>query len=911
MDAVEFSDTNIDVNQWYSDQLKCLERQYSELFDKVIKEIMQDRSDEKGKSLKTVLGFLFTAACSADGVNIFENLYHYNAENRIAAVQHLIENLESMSFSDDSKDMLKDSIGERINDNSPLVVQAALTFNTDDLVRILGQPLLIDCLLKVIAKFRHNDRGIWLTATEMALDHLTRSIVWSNDDASAAAIFVAVFPFVCIRSSVRCVQIVADSDLAKRFVFFERFRKCTLEDGLEPYFLRQLQKTVNGFPSIDALLSVLKETQPHIGLDSMTATFSILLMTQSIHDGCDIMTLRRIFDTVSRLATMFDKKRCSYRSYLGKGMDLFATPVYLDCLSRIYLSMNYTETAASALAFAEDSPAFALLIDIYKVLLNGMFIDQVSCQLYSTEMATFLKTLFPAGNDRLTFCSNFFAGHFLLRPNGIQIEPMNQICTIRLFNEMLTQMQQKSETITLAPDAFIRIIGGLTSPMSAIRTGIIDTLTMLGDIEHIAKMYLVAIYRLIARKEELILDESQLPLILLRIFMPSKSSRDHGACTALLTQFLDTIVDGKKPASLRALTLYILKHVNDSKILAAVAAPALDILCDTDDAPKSKPYFITVYDSIILRFILYRYTPLTIDAIKTAPIVWEVLRKTIENHHVMIESLTAIGDDFDGTVSTCALMIDQWDGQVFDRLLPVHRKQFIEAVIRAATHSENIDVTVAAGKFLRRIELNANVCVDQLQAMRDIRVSAAEPEPQKKGRSATRLSHTVAAAAAVSGEILCTSEWKCGQTWLEHLQNKKHLINAHLVIPYLFDILKKCLDFDSSYEAAEYAKQLTLGCILHCCELISPDGRPKRDLLPDKVFRIDLVVQCIRGTPNPQTHHHALQLLSHTAAMIPEQVSDIFFCIQIRNPLKTVKFYLNFVIIRPVSAQVIVYRCSL
>lgn len=64
------------------------------------------------------------------------------------------------------------------------------------------------------------------------------------------------------------------------------------------------------------------------------------------------------------------------------------------------------------------------------------------------------------------------------------------------------------------------------------------------------------------------------------------------------------------------------------------------------------------------------------------------------------------------------------------------------------------------------------------------------------------------------------------------------------------------------------------------CTAISPDGSAKRDLLPDKVFKIELVVKCIRGTQNPQTHHHALQLLAHSAKMLPDQVllhmMDIF-----------------------------------
>lgn len=73
---------------------------------------------------------------------------------------------------------------------------------------------------------------------------------------------------------------------------------------------------------------------------------------------------------------------------------------------------------------------------------------------------------------------------------------------------------------------------------------------------------------------------------------------------------------------------------------------------------------------------------------------------------------------------------------------------------------------------------------------------------------------------------------------------------------------------------------MILSCILNVCTAISPDGTAQRDLLPDSVFKIESVVKCIRGTQNPQTHHHALQLLAHSAKMLPEQVlhnmMDIF-----------------------------------
>lgn len=890
------SDENIDINEWYTEQLKCLERQYSEIFDKVVKDIMQDRtnnddidsvptlSKSKGKSLKTVLGFLFTVTCTADGFNIFENLYHYSAENRIMAVKHLVRNLESLSFSDDSKDMLKDSIAERINDDSPNVCQEVLRFHTNDLVRILGTELLIKQLLKVVQRNFSSESAVFTKPIEMAITHLTKKCVW--DDGDSTQIFIEIFPFL-LGQSLKCVDIIANSDLAKKYKFLEKFRQKLANPGeLYEYFHQQLKNSnVDGLPPIDNVLGVMKKSAANYNVT--TATFAILLLTQLIDENCDIILRRRIFDTITQLANQFDQS-----SNIFSIGTFFTMPIYLNCVARIYLSMNGSELTAVTMNFKETSPTLTLIVEIFSLLLNGIFPteDMSLSELYADELTKFLTALFLNTNDRLAFCANFFSGHFYAhqRNGGIRIDSKTQLCSIRLFNRILMQIVSENHPVSLSTTSFIRILSGLSSPMSAIRMCTIETFQRLIDIDEINEKYIQVMQQIVARQEELILDSNQLPLILLQIFLPSKTNKDSAAVAAaahVLNQFLDIIANTQKSACIRAITLCLLRYVNDERILSHIAASALDILSDAEDAPFTKPYIVNVYDSIILKMILYRYTQRTINATKSSPIVWELLQNTIDYHHVVLEPFLIDGggdemdivdnnSDFNTTTSTCALLIDQLDTQLFDNLLPMHKTRIIQKIVHSATHSENIDVTTAATKFIRRIELNASVCVDQLKAMRDIRIMPTISADSKK-LNRSKQGRTI--HATISIETLCTSEWLCGQTWLEYLQNKKRLIDAHVLIPYLFDILKKCLDFDNSHETAEYAKQLTLGCILHCCELISPDGRAKRDLLPDKVFRIDLVVQCIRGTPNPQTHHHALQLLSHTAAMIPEQVSYFFF----------------------------------
>ncbi|TDG97662.1 hypothetical protein EPR50_G00210190 [Perca flavescens] len=71
----------------------------------------------------------------------------------------------------------------------------------------------------------------------------------------------------------------------------------------------------------------------------------------------------------------------------------------------------------------------------------------------------------------------------------------------------------------------------------------------------------------------------------------------------------------------------------------------------------------------------------------------------------------------------------------------------------------------------------------------------------------------------------------------------------------------------------EYTKQLLLSCLLNVLHRLSPDGSAvATDVLDEEKFSVELVVQVIRASDMPQTHHHALLLLGAAAAIFPEKV---------------------------------------
>ncbi|GLD57809.1 HEAT repeat-containing protein 1 [Lates japonicus] len=95
-----------------------------------------------------------------------------------------------------------------------------------------------------------------------------------------------------------------------------------------------------------------------------------------------------------------------------------------------------------------------------------------------------------------------------------------------------------------------------------------------------------------------------------------------------------------------------------------------------------------------------------------------------------------------------------------------------------------------------------------------------------------------------------------------------------MLVPVLFSLLSRSLEPSSGDQTnMEYTKQLLLSCLLNVCHKLSPDGGPvPPDVLDEDKFSVELVVQCIRASDMPQTHHHALLLLGSVASIFPEKV---------------------------------------
>lgn len=888
-DANAGSADNSAVNSWYTNLLKKLERQYSNVFDRVVKEIMRTGDDSlstaKKKSLKTVLGFLFTVVCTDDNVNIFEKLYHHSAQHRIEAVKYLVKNMEKMCFSDDSKDLLKDSIAERLSDDSPNVVSEALKFNTPSLIKIVGRKNLQEKLIAILENTQKNP-SIWEAAGLAAIKHLTTTAICTQE--TAEIILIAVLPFILQTTPLdfKFVEQIINSALVKHIPFI---RKCqqiidkdeTKESGLNK--ILDLFNTKYGLPNANRILLVIKTT-PDDKLTNSKAFYSMLLLAYSIRPKCPPeLSLKILAIIVQYDRTVKNTHVCKNNKWMANvAMGTYPLNLHVSCIKNIIDNTDFSELKLSdnQISFVQPSPPLLLLHNIFNILMTGIIkfaMKPAKLELFKEGLDYMVAALLPTIENKIEFFSNYFIVDTIETSAALTTENSLQVHTIKYFNTIVEQANVSKPT-AISLTAFIRILSSLRSARVDVREAAFETLLTISKME---TEFMTLTQKLLQRNDEILMDENQLAMILFTIFQ-----KPSGNIKNLFEQFINYIAADSNDLALISLLLVTLTHVNNEKILTRVAAPALNILnAAAIEVSGLKQITLDPHRSLIIHNVLSRYTTETIKLVRRSTAVWEVLLKSVHAHNIF---LTINSKQI--AASTIALQII--DDDIFSNLTLDHQKDILRAAINSATHTDSTDSISTISKFIKQINVDANICVGLLNEMAGCKTINDASEPMaiddtgdafNKSTGRKRRSGATEVYAPTP-EILKHIEWKCGITWLEHFQNKKKLFHAQLLVPPLFLILQKCLEFEDQ-SSVEYVKQLVLSSILHAsilsaAETTAAAATTKRNLIPDSVFKIELVVKCIRGSPNPQTHHHALQLLSHTAKILPDQVlhnmMDIF-----------------------------------
>uniref|UniRef100_A0A7N8XJX5 HEAT repeat-containing protein 1 n=1 Tax=Mastacembelus armatus TaxID=205130 RepID=A0A7N8XJX5_9TELE len=394
----------------------------------------------------------------------------------------------------------------------------------------------------------------------------------------------------------------------------------------------------------------------------------------------------------------------------------------------------------------------------------------------------------------------------------------------------------------------------LSSPVREVRRAALGALQSLSGVS--TSPFQPIIEKLLKTWEEIIADPSYLSTVGTVVSFTLFDETQQKKLQAALQQLLQCVRTPCCPSYSAAALLRALGHVNGQFILSALL-PVLDRLLEQSGPDTPTPLRA---EAQLMQLVLGKYNeasaPLLAEDQNCLDLFIRALKTSTQPHAdipscqiIALEQITkpffsALGDD-----------------AVQQKLLSVMFDLLVEAQspLMANTISSVFKVIAVDGQLV------AN--------------ELAPPEKPKVGVTVqqTRRSKMTARKPQESTEVGPEGgavPWQRVTLILELLQHKKKLKRAQMVVPVLFSLLARSLEPGSVDQAnIEYTKQLLLSCLLNVCHRLSPDGAPVApDVLDEDRFSVELVVQCIRASDVPQTHHHALLLLGTVATIFPEKV---------------------------------------
>uniref|UniRef100_A0A182M7I8 HEAT repeat-containing protein 1 n=1 Tax=Anopheles culicifacies TaxID=139723 RepID=A0A182M7I8_9DIPT len=834
------------VTNWYSDFLKSFERQYPTAFDKIVKRVMKGQhSHKKRNALRNVLGFLLQASYNENETSVFENLFHYDTDRRRHAVQYLVANMRAMKQKSRGKmDLLRDSVRERLEDDSCEVIGDLLQLHPAELVNVVGAEELIKKLSNLVLKCAAHQLR-WKRVTPRIIELLTDERIYGGVDINRLIITVypLLFPIGNEPEGKQNAAQLLSSDFAKKY--------------LQTFFYGNEE-------NCNAILKIMQEDDQCT--NPIQVCFNIQLLSSALPAPCTVEQADRVLDYAVKQLTnnRFRYEPSSDIQCLQKKklpQDLITVPIR-------YILERVKFDPIVDMNFERQSVSLKLRLRIFNELLENYCATDVKHDkiraIFGDLLKSFLTRLYPQPAERIEFLSNFYTVHLIESASKTEtinfvISPKFQVRCQRLLISILDQLQDNVCTIT--NNAMINIILALTSDSMVVRDCTMKTIERIVELKKVnglSKAMNNFLQKLLKRREELSMDGAQLPLVMFTIF----SLEETKALKPTLESFIARTADPSTPTYVVCGIMEYMKLLDDPLVLMNAASKGASIVQHVNN--DNDRVMFDVFESKMLRLLTERFNLDIIEHLSTSEICKRLVTLALQcDKPLFLPSERKL-------YTPAIMMIEAFGGGKMIEVLPKpYAKELLQGIVEAATLSQHPETNSVAGKLFKNNIIDAELVIDMLSAMYDGRAQ------ESLGKTKTGRKSIV--YVAPSERVLSSTVWKCGVTLLEHLQNKKKLENAHLLVPKLFECLKYCLDFEEQ-STVEYVKQIVLSLLLCCIQKVDElvGSKSVQDVSPfanaASMFKVEHIVQCIRGTQNPQTHHHALLLLAHVARYVPDQV---------------------------------------
>uniref|UniRef100_A0A673KD58 HEAT repeat-containing protein 1 n=1 Tax=Sinocyclocheilus rhinocerous TaxID=307959 RepID=A0A673KD58_9TELE len=392
----------------------------------------------------------------------------------------------------------------------------------------------------------------------------------------------------------------------------------------------------------------------------------------------------------------------------------------------------------------------------------------------------------------------------------------------------------------------------LCSGVCEVRRAAIAVLHSLSGV--VSSPYYLLVENLLKSSEEIIADPSYLSQALSKMYEEALLLKDKKKKLASIEQLLQCVQLPCCPSYTCKTLLRALQDVHGEPILA-ILLPAVERLLE-QCAPDSCTFLPD--EAHLLQLLLSKFSEASAPLLVKDPRCLEVF----------IRALGTSAKPYPSMPGFQIIALEQITKPFFTALGDEKIQQKILSVLfDLLVGNKNPACAQAINSVFKVIAVDAELVANELMPVDKQKVTATV---QQTRRSKMQTRKTQESSGAVPEENVVS--WPRVTLILELLQHKKKLRRAQCLVPALFNLLSRCLDpAAAEQENLEYTKQLILSCLLNVCQKLSPDGGPI-NVLEEDTFNVELVVQCVRMSDMPQTHHHALLLLGALAGIFPEKV---------------------------------------
>ncbi|XP_033697895.1 HEAT repeat-containing protein 1 isoform X3 [Tursiops truncatus] len=899
------------LNEQFLPLIRLVESRYPKTLDAVLEERLKEITDLKKQELfhqfisLSASGGKYQFLADSD-TSLMLSLNHPLAPVRLLAVNHL-KNVMTTSKESIDESFIKEAILTRLGDDNIDVVLSAISA-FEIFKQRFSSEVTVSTLLNLFQRAELSKNKGWYNVLEIAADILIKAEILSENDQLSNQVVVHLLPFMVINNDDM------ESAETKMAIYLSKSGICSLHPLLRGWkeALENVIKSTNsgeliGVASqkmIELLAdninsgdpsSMLKMVEDLISVGEKESfslkqkvTFHVIM---AVLVSCCSSLKETHFPFATRVFSLLQKKikklesvittveipsEWNFELMMDRGIPLELWAHYVEQLKTarriavedtvlfVFSLKNFIHALKAPKSFPKDDTWWnpeqlkedsrdylCLLIGLFELVLSGA--DTVH---FRVLMKLFMKVHLEDVFQLFKFFSVLWTyGSSLSNPLNCRVTTVLQTQALYVGFAMLSSQkaQCKHQLASASSPVVTSLLVNLGSPIKEVRRAAIHCLQALSGV---ASQFHLIIDHVVPKAEEITSDATYVAQDLATLFeelQREKKLKSHQKLSETLKNLLYCVYSC--PSYIAKDLMKVLQDVSSEMVLSQLL-PVIEQLLEKI---QKEPTVVLKDEVIALHLILGKYNEYSASLLHKDPKSLDIFIKAVHTTKelytgmptIQITALEKITKPFFAAISDERVQ-QKLLCTLFDLLVNCknsHCAQTVSSVFKG--------ISVNAEQV--RIELEPP---DKTKSLGTIQQTRRQKMQQKK-------SQDLESVQEVGG-----SYWQRATLILELLQHKKKLKSPQILIPTLFNLLSRCLEpLPPEQGSMEYTKQLILSCLLNICQKLSPDGgKIPKDVLDEEKFNVELIVQCIRVSEMPQTHHHALLLLGTVAGIFPDKV---------------------------------------